>query len=284
MGDVANQYLSGVGAESALASPLASATLANLYNNPYAGGAQSAANVAGGMGMGAGLAQYGMGLGLAGAGMQSLPYAGAALQQGFDPQGDVYNRLFQQQTDQTRALEAARGIANTPYGAGVESQADINFNTAWQQNLLNRMGAGAQTFNSLLGGAGQALGTGMGQATAAPGTFFGGGAMPYNVAQNIGQNQYGAITGFQGIQQQPLMDWMSYLQGGTQAQGQQVGLYSAEAQAAANQQKMNMMYGMGLGSGLQGLGKAFGTYPVGGMGGGSYSGAVGNPTQLGGLY
>jgi hypothetical protein len=184
------------------------------------------------------------------------------LQQAFDPQSQVYNQLFQQQTDQTRAAEAAQGVAGTPYGAGVESQADINFNTAWQQNLLNRMQTGAQTYGGLMGTAGTALGTGLGQATAAPGTFFGGGSMPYNTAQTIGQNQMGAITGYQGIQQAPIGDYLSYLQGGTAAQGQQVGLYSAEAQAANNQAKMMQQYGQGLGSGLQGLSKAWGsTFP-----------------------
>jgi hypothetical protein len=263
MGDAASGALSGIGNMAAATSPLAQQTLSNLYNNPYAGGAQAAAGTAGQMGMGAGMAQYGMGLGLAGAGMGGLPYANMALNQAFDPQSQVYNQLFQQQTDQTRAAEAARGIANTPYGAGVEAQSDINFNTAWQNNLLNRMQAGTGAYGNLMGAAGGAMGTGLGQASAAPGTFFGGGSMPYNTAQTIGQNQYGAITGFQGIQGQPIQDYLSYLQGGTQAQGQQVGLYSAEAQNAANQAKMMQSYGQGLGSGLQGLSKAWGQLPSG---------------------
>jgi hypothetical protein len=261
MSDAAQGALMGIENMGGITSPMATQSLQNLYNNPYAGGAQGAAGTAGQMGMGAGMAQYGMGLGLAGAGMQSLPFAEMALNQAFDPQSQVYNQLFQQQTDQTRAAEAARGIANTPYGAGVEAQSDINFNTAWQQNLLNRMSTGAQTYGGLMGTAGQAMGAGLGQATGAPGTFFGGGAMPYNVAQTIGQNQLGAITGYQGIQQAPIQDYMDYMKGGTAAQGQQVQLYGAEANAAANQAKMMQMYGQGLGSGLQGLSKAWGNTP-----------------------
>ena len=252
-------YVQGVQQMQQATDPLAQQTLSNLYNNPYAGGAQMAGNVAGGMGMGAGMAQYGAGMGMVPAGMSALPYANMALQAGFDPQNQVYNQLFQQQTDQTRAAEAARGIANTPYGAGVEAQSDINFNTAWQQNLMNRMGAGSQAASNILGAGTGAAATGLNTMAAAPGTFFGGGSMPYNTAQTIGQNQYGAITGFQGIQQQPLTDWMQYLGGGTQAQGQQVQLYGAEAQAAANQAKMIQSYGQGLGSGLQGLSKAWGS-------------------------
>jgi hypothetical protein len=274
MGDAASGALGGIQSMSGVTSPLAGQTLQNLYSNPYAGQAQAAAGPAGQMGMGAGMAQYGMGLGLAGAGMGGLPYANMALNQAFDPQSQVYNQLFQQQTDQTRAAEAARGIANTPYGAGVEAQSDINFNTAWQQNLLNRMQTGAQTYGGLMGAAGQGMQTGLGQATAAPGTFFGGGAMPYNVAQNIGQNQFGAIGGYQNIQQAPIQDYMSYLQGGTAAQGQQVGLYSAQAQAAANQAKMMQQYGQGLGSGLQGLSKAWGASNPGAAGSSYYGPAA----------
>src|SRR3974390_3667396 len=179
MGDAATGALGGIQQMGATTGPMAGQTLQNLYNNPYAGGAQTAAGRAGAMGERAGLTQFGTGMGLIGEGMGSIPYANMALQQGFDPQGQVYNQLFQQQTDQTPAAEAARGIANTPYGAGVEAQSDINFNTAWQQNLLNRMQAGTGAYGNLMGAAGGAMGTGLGQAAAAPGTFFGGGSMPY---------------------------------------------------------------------------------------------------------
>src|SRR3974377_521568 len=138
MGDAASGALGGIGNMAAATSPLAQQTLSNLYNNPYCAAAQGAAGTAGQMGMGAGMAQYGMGLGLAGAGMGGLPYANMALNQAFDPQSQVYNQLFQQQTDQTRAAEAARGIANPPYGAGGERQSAINFNNACAQNRINR--------------------------------------------------------------------------------------------------------------------------------------------------
>jgi len=260
MGDAATGALGGIQQMGATTGPMAGQTLQNLYNNPYAGGAQTAAGRAGAMGERAGLTQFGTGMGLIGEGMGSIPYANMALQQGFDPQGQVYNQLFQQQTDQTRAAEAARGIANTPYGAGVESQSDINFNTAWQQNLLSRMQQGAQTFGSTLGAGMGAAQTGISDITGAPGTFAAGGMMPYNTAQAIGQNQYGALTGYQGIQQQPIQDYLTYLQGGTQAQGQAVNLWNAQAQNAQRQAQMMQQYGQGLGSGLQGLSKAYGQY------------------------
>ena len=261
MGDAATGALGGIESMAGTAGPLAGQTLQNLYNNPYAGGAQASSNVAGGMGQAAGMAQFGTGMGLIGAGMGGIPYANMALQQGFDPQGQIYNRLQQQNIDQTRAGEAARGILTTPYGAGVESQSNIDFNTAWQQNLMNRMQAGAQTYQTALGAGAGATQQGISDITGAPGTFGAAGFMPYNTAQTIGQNQYGALTGFQGIQQQPISDYLGYLQGGTQAQGQAVNLWNAQAQNAARQAQQAQAYGQGLGSGLQGLGTAFGKYP-----------------------
>jgi hypothetical protein len=222
------------------------------------------------MGQAAGMAQFGTGMGLIGAGMGGIPYANMALAQGFDPQGDVYSRLQHQNIEQTRAGEAARGILTTPYGAGVENQSNIDFNTAWQQNLLSRMQAGAQTYQTALGAGAGATQQGISDITGAPGTFGAAGFMPYNTAQTIGQNQYGALTGFQGIQQQPISDYLGYLQGGTQAQGQAVNLWNAQAQNAARQAQQAQAYGQGLGSGLQGLGKAFGQYP--GAFGGTFAG------------
>jgi hypothetical protein len=184
-----------------------------------------------------------------------------ALQQGFDPQGQVYNRLQQQNIDQTRAGEAARGILTTPYGAGVESQSNIDFNTAWQQNLMNRMQAGAGTFQNVLGAGAGAAQQGLTDVTGAPGTYAAGGMMPYNAALQIGQNQFGALGGFQNIQQQPIQDYMNYMQGGVGAQGQAVNLWNAQAQNAYRQGMMQQQYGQGLGAGLQGLGTAFGKYP-----------------------
>ena len=103
--------------------------------------------------------------------------------------------------------------------------------------------------------------TGISDITGAPGTFGAAGMMPYNAALQIGQNQLGAIQGYQGIQQQPIQDYLSYLQGGVGAQGQAVNLWNAQAQNAQRQAQMMQQYGQGLGGGLQGLSKAFGQYP-----------------------
>jgi hypothetical protein len=272
-------YTSGVQNLSNTTSPLASSTLDYLYNNPGTAGAVSAGNVAGGLGEAAGLSQFGTGMGLIGAGTGAIPYASAAFNEGFDPLRNIYNQQFQQQTDQTRALEAAQGVAGTPYGAGVEAQADINFNNAWQNNLLQRMTQGAAAGSQILGAGTGTTQQGISDITGAPGTFYAGGTMPYNTAQTIGGNQYGAITGFQGIQQQPLMDWMNYLQQGTAAQNAQTAQYQAMVNAQNNQFNQFQTLGKNLGAGIQGF--------TGGYGGGalpygsSVPGAYG-PTSVGG--
>lgn len=74
----------------------------------------------------------------------------------FDPQQALYNRTLQQVTDQTRSGEAARGVANTPYGAAAEGNALSNFNIDWQNQQLGRetqgLGSAANTYGQLIQG------------------------------------------------------------------------------------------------------------------------------------
>jgi len=108
--------------------PYAQNTFQSLYNNPYAPQYQASANAIAPYATAAGGQQYGAGSNLINAGQSYLPFAQQTLQTGFDPQQALYSQMFQQNTDQTRAAEAARGIAMSPYGAGVENQSNLNFN------------------------------------------------------------------------------------------------------------------------------------------------------------
>ena len=79
-------------------------------------------------------------------------FAGAsqqALNTAFDPQNALHNKLFQQQQDQNRANQAAAGVATTPYGSGLSTQGDQNFDIAWQQAQLANQAQGAQTAQTL---------------------------------------------------------------------------------------------------------------------------------------
>jgi hypothetical protein len=243
----------------------------------------SASEIGGGLGEIAGLNQFTKGSNLINTGNSMVPYATQALTAGFDPMGSVYKQQFQQNTDQTRALEEARGIDSTPYGAGVEAQSDLNFNNAWLQNTLARQGQGAQTANTLFGSNREDLLAGTGLQTGAPGTIATSGAMPYNTNQTIGMNQLGAIGAGQGIQQQPITDWQTYLNYVNQAAGvgtqqQQTNLNQANANFAQSQ-----AIGGQIGAGLQGLGKAYGQLPTGG-GGGTGNWQLANTGQPGSNY
>jgi hypothetical protein len=234
--------------------PQANQAVQNLYNNPGAGAAQAGANVAGGLGEMAGLSQFGQGQNLTNTGNSLVPYATQALNTGFDPMGNVYNQQFQQNTDQTRALLEARGIDSTPYGAGVESQSNLNFNNAWEQNALQRQQTGAGTATNLLGQQMNDVTQGQNLAGQAPGTFMAGASMPYNTSQTIGTNQLGALGQGQAIQQTPLQNWMQYLQLGQGA----AGVATNQQNANVNQNNVafnqNQTLGKNLGAGISGLG------------------------------
>lgn len=76
-------------------------------------------------------------------------YANQALQTGFDPMQSQYNFYANQLTDATNSQEAARGIANTPYGAAVTGDTLANFSNQWAMNNAQRQALGAQTATSL---------------------------------------------------------------------------------------------------------------------------------------
>jgi hypothetical protein len=231
----------------------------NLYNNPGAPGAISAAGTAGQLGQNAALTGYGVGGSQIGTGSSLTGPAYAALNAGFDPLNQVYNQQFQQNTDQTRALLEARGIDSTPYGAGVEAQSNLNFNNAWQQNLLARQGQGAQTAEGLLGTGANLQTGGVGLQNAAPQNYYNAGFLPYNANQQIGSNQLGVLGQEQSLYGTPAANWLSYLNAGSGATGQfnqnQTSLYNA--QLAAQNQQFNQQQALGkdVGAGLQALGK-----------------------------
>ncbi len=64
-----------------------------------------------------------------------------------DPQGDLYRRTQQQLQEQTRAAQSARGLAMSPYAAGIENKAMSDFNIDWANQQLNRQVAGTGAFS-----------------------------------------------------------------------------------------------------------------------------------------
>jgi hypothetical protein len=74
----------------------------------------------------------------------NLDWANKALTAAFDPQQSLFKQRQQDLIDATRAGEAARGIAMSPYGAGVESNAVGRFYNDWQNEQIGRMLQGSQ--------------------------------------------------------------------------------------------------------------------------------------------
>lgn len=198
---------------------------------------------------------------------QGLPYMAQQIYQtGFDPQNALFNQLQQQVADQTGSIEAMQGLGGTPYAAGLEAQNLANFDTAWQNNLLNRETQAGQSANQLLQGY-------AGDQTAAGGILgqYGQGALQSGqLAQQYGQllaqgadvmaqapqMQSMISNALQSMasmpiqqQQQAVADQLQYLSTGNQAesvgvQAQGVANQAAQAQAAQMMQGLGMMGSM----------------------------------------
>ncbi|PWT78208.1 MAG: hypothetical protein C5B60_01470 [Chloroflexi bacterium] len=82
---------------------------------------------------------------------QNLQYANQALNLAFDPRSALFNQRQQDLVDATRAAEAARGIAMSPYGAGIEADAIGRFYNDWQNEQVARMAQGASAATALQG-------------------------------------------------------------------------------------------------------------------------------------
>jgi hypothetical protein len=234
----------------------------NLVSDPNAQGFLQGAGTAAGLGMGAAANAFGEGGLLMGLGQGIANTA-------FDPQQALYGRTAQQTQDQTRAGLEARGVDNTPYGAGIEGQAMNNFNIDWQNQQLQRQALGGQS-------AGALIGQGAGLQAGAPGQYLTASGMPYATSQGIGQGQLGTLGqlgqfGNQGaaIPQQQIQDYLSYLGWGTgaQAAGNQAQnqLFASQLKQAdmASQEQQSMFKGLGqLAGGIAGT-------AIGGPGGGT---------------
>jgi hypothetical protein len=118
--------------------------VSNVLNNPYAAGYTGAGVSSGNAYGSAAGAATGAGASMYGAGNTALSDANTIFNMGLDPQQALYNQTLNNTTQQTQAAEAAQGVGNTPYGAGVTGQTISNFNMDWQNQQLARATEGAQ--------------------------------------------------------------------------------------------------------------------------------------------
>jgi hypothetical protein len=179
-------------------------TAQNLYANPNAASWQTGAGTAQGIGQGAALGAYGAGMGV-------YPYAQQLLQTGFDPQNAMRDYLQQKTVDASRVAQSARGIASTPYGAGLENKAVGDFLRNWDYNQLQRMTQAGQ-------GAGGLLSTGAQISNAAAPAYYQASQYPYAAYNQQGLDQFAALNqagaggiGAAQIPQQMIEDYLKYL-------------------------------------------------------------------------
>lgn len=209
----AGNSLTGVGNQ-ALTDASGLGSLASSYANPLTNYASSGLSGLQGLAQQttAGLMPYaqatasqlpGMAAGYAAPGNAA---ASSILNTAFDPQSQLYSQSFQQNQDQVRASLAARGLNSSGTGAGIENQANQNFNTNWQNNQLGRQTQGLNAYNATSGQnygmQSSALGQGLNSLlSASSGTFspystaYGQGISGLNTAANTGYGlQSGAAT------------------------------------------------------------------------------------------
>lgn len=238
-----------------------------IVNNPYANQFQGGAGSAADAGVQAGGNAFQAGGNLLGASAGMTPDVQALLSMGFDPQGALYSKLQQTNTDQTNASLASRGLSTTPYGAGVAADANNNFNLNWNNQALSRASQGASAAGGLSSSLAGLANTGAGLQSGAVGTIQGAAGIPYSTFNNINSNSLAALgqtgqfgaSAAAGVQGQ-LGDYLSYLQA---SQGQQ-GANNQSANVGLNQANMqfgqNQTLGQNLGTGLASLSKGWNTY------------------------
>ncbi len=233
----------------------------------------------------------------------AFPDMVATMQQGFDPQQKLFNQLFNQQQQQGLASQAAAGVANTPYGAGLSQQGNQNFDIAWQNQQLARQGQAAQNASQLAGLASPYYQNAQ-QAAGLPSYAANIGQGLYGEASNMlgqGSNflgQGGNLLGVGGslgtgagnyqnnVNQQQIQDYLAYLSGSSGNAANLMnstigslnagtGLYGAQTGANAQQQQL-------LNSGLGGLGSGLGL--AGGLGLANLFSGAGAAGGLGGTF
>jgi hypothetical protein len=221
-----------------------------LQTNPYSTQAQTGAGTA--AAQGATTAQQGgqASSNLFGLTNSMIPYAQQLGMAAFDPQQDLYNRTLQQTTDQQRVGQAARGVVNTPYGAGLENDALKNFNIDWQTNQLQRMLSGVSGLGGFLGNLGQGYNTAGGLGASASQLGAQSSQLPNQTLHGQGQDQLtllnalaNAGTAANAVPQQQIQDYLQYLNAGNTANANA----TQSSNAAFGQ---NQLLGQGVGNSL----------------------------------
>ena len=185
---------------------------------------------------GAGQQAFNIGNQLYGQMGQAQQYGNQIMQTAFDPQNALYAQQFQQQQQQSDANQAMRGLATSGVGAELSNQADLNFNTNWQNQQLQRQVTGLQAYDqnnqSIAGlgqGANQSYTTGLQDYTTGAG-------IPYNTAQTIYNNNQAANGNQQSALSAQQAAFLAQQNTAQQGYANQTAALTGQQQALANQQ------------------------------------------------
>ena len=197
--------------------PNAQSSVYQAVNSPYYGQALGGAEQASQYGMQQGQQAVGAANQLYGQMGQIPGLEGQLVQSAFDPQSQLYNYLQAQNTNQTNADLASRGLGMSGAGAGIANQSNQLFNQNWQNNLLQRQLAGVQGVGALNQSAAQLGSTGAQMGAQGVNLTGQSASMPYQTQLSALQSQLGLMgtAGQYGQQanvpiQQQIADYNSY--------------------------------------------------------------------------
>ena len=238
-------------------------------NSPYYNQALAGAGQAGQAGVGQGYQALGAANQLYGQMGQIPGLEGQLVGSAFDPQSQLYNYLQAQNTNQTNADLASRGLGMSGAGAQIAAQQNQLFNQNWQNNLLQRQLAGVQGVGALNQSAGQLGAIGSTLGTQGTNLINQASAMPYQTQLNAIQSQLGILgnVGQFGQQanvpvQQQIADYNTYQ--GLGSPGAQLGQQNQINQAYQGlAQPIGNAIGSAVGNWAAGLGGSGGTNYLG---------------------
>lgn len=182
----------------------------NQQSNPYAAPAIQGAGVAGQAGQQLGGQTLNNSQQFAGVPTQLAPYIQQTLNTAYDPQSALYNQYRQQNQDTTNADLASRGLAYSPYGAGVAATSNQQFDTNWLQTLLNREQTGMNTAATGIQAGEGAANTASTLGQAGVTDIAQGAALPYTVSTGINQDLASTVPFLTSNQQQQIGDYLGY--------------------------------------------------------------------------
>lgn len=162
------------------------------------------------------------------------PYIMQLFQQGFDPQGALYGRAAHDYGEQVDASLSRRGLASSPYGAGVYDKAMGDFNLDWGDRQLGRATSAAGAAGGLFGQQQSGISQGANLGAQAPQWQ----AQIAQMLSGLGNNAY-------AFPQSVINNWLNYANAGTTSANNR---YAAQMQGYQAQQAADAAMWGGIGN------------------------------------